>query len=202
MKTILTVVTICLSFGPLAQAASFSSIVVYGDSLSDNGNLLAAAGVPGPPYFNGRRSNGPVAVEQLAVSLGSPLLDFAYIGATTGIGNFGDGGTPTSSGAFHLPGMQVELANTKGLLGPYLAGGLFVVWGGPNDFLAPSPLDTTPQAIISRAVGDEVGLVNTPRSGCAAHSGSRHARSGADPVFSESRSGGPGARLSSDRRLQ
>lgn len=161
IKRILTLIVTFSSLSVVAQAGLFTSIVVYGDSLSDNGNLFAATGVPGTPYFQGRRSNGPVAVEQLAASLGVPLLDFAYIGATTGVGNFGDGGTPTSSGAFHLPGMQVELASTKGLLGPYLAGGLFVVWGGPNDFLAPSPLDTTPQAIISRAVGDEVGIVST-----------------------------------------
>jgi phospholipase/lecithinase/hemolysin len=160
-KRILTLIVSFSSLSVVAQAGLFTSIVVYGDSLSDNGNLFAASGVPGMPYFQGRRSNGPVAVEQLAASLGSPLLDFAWIGATTGVGNYGDGGTPTSPGAFHLPGMQVELAGTQGLLGPYLGGGLFVVWGGPNDFLAPSPLDTNPQAVISRAVGDLVGIVTT-----------------------------------------
>ena len=148
----------------VAQAGPITSVVVYGDSLSDNGNLFAATGQPGAPYFQGRRSNGPVAVEQLAVALGAPLLDFAWIGATTGIGNYADGGTPTSIGAFSLPGMQLEFAGTQGGLGPFLANGLFVVWGGPNDFLSPSPLDTTPQAIINRAVADEMGIVNTLES--------------------------------------
>ena len=69
-----------------AQASPFSSLIVYGDSLSDNGNLFAAVGQPEAPYYLGRRSNGPVAVEQLAVLLGVPLIDFAWIGATTGIG--------------------------------------------------------------------------------------------------------------------
>jgi len=146
-------------FSAVAQAGPISSIVAYGDSLSDNGNLFAAAGVPGAPYFQGRRSNGPVAVEQLATALGVPLADFAWVGATTGIGNYGDGGTPTSLGVFSLPGMQAELAATQGFLGPYLTTALFVVWGGPNDFLAPSPLDTTPQQIINRAVSDELGIV-------------------------------------------
>jgi cholinesterase len=144
----------------VAQASSFSAVVVYGDSLSDNGNLFAASGQPGAPYFQGRRSDGAVAVEQLAVALGAPLLDFAWIGATTGIGNFADGGTPTSAGAFSLPGMQTEFLATQPLLAPYLASALFVVWGGANDFLSPSPLDLTPAAIISRAVSDEVGIVN------------------------------------------
>ena len=144
-------------------ADPFTSVVVYGDSLSDNGNLFAASGgtIPGPPYFDGRRSNGPVAVEQLATALGVPLQDFAWIGATTGIGNYGDGGTPTSFGAFGLPGMQTELAGTAGLLGPFLSSGLFVVWGGANDFLAPSPLDSFPSGVIARGVSDLVGIVTT-----------------------------------------
>jgi len=144
-------------------ADPFTSVVVYGDSLSDNGNLFAATGgtIPGPPYFDGRRSNGPVAVEQLAATLGVPLVDFAWIGATTGIGNYGDGGTPTSFGAFGLPGMQTELAGTAGLLGPFLSSGLFVVWGGANDFLAPSPLDSFPSGVIARGVSDVVGIAAT-----------------------------------------
>ncbi|MBZ5677915.1 MAG: SGNH/GDSL hydrolase family protein [Acidobacteriia bacterium] len=143
----------------VAQAGPITSIVVYGDSLSDNGNLFAATGLPGSPYFQGRRSNGPVAVEQLAIALGAPLADYAWIGATTGIGNYADGGTPTNLGAFSLPGMQAELAATQGSLGPYLTSGLFIVWGGPNDFLSPSPLDSTAQGIINRAVSDELGIV-------------------------------------------
>jgi phospholipase/lecithinase/hemolysin len=145
----------------VAQAAPFSVVAVYGDSLSDNGNLFGVSGQPGPPYFQGRRSDGPVAVEKFAAALGAPLLDFAWIGATTGIGNIGDGGTPTSGGTFSLPGMQAEFAQSQASLGPYLHDGLFVVWGGANDFLSPSPLDLTPQAIISRAVGDELGLVTS-----------------------------------------
>jgi len=151
-------------FSGAALAGSFSSIVVYGDSLSDNGNLFAATGFPGPPYYMGRRSNGPVAVEQVASSLGVPLVDFAWIGATTGIGNFGDGGTPTSFGTFNLPGMLTELSKTQNAIAPYTAGGLFIVWGGPNDFLSPSRQDTTPQQIIGRAVTDLVTIVGTLES--------------------------------------
>lgn len=160
-KRILTLIVSFSSLSVVAQAGLFTSIVVYGDSLSDNGNLFAATGQPGVPYFDGRRSNGPVAVEQLATALGVPLSDFAWIGATTGIGNFGDGGTPTSFGAFSLPGMQTELAGSMGSLGPFLSSGLFVVWGGPNDFLAPSPLDSFPSGVIARGVSDLVGIVTT-----------------------------------------
>jgi cholinesterase len=146
-----------------AQADPLSSIVVYGDSLSDNGNLFAVSGQPGAPYYNGRRSNGPVAVEQLAANLGAPLIDFAWIGATTGIGNYADGGTPTSFGTYSLPGMLTEFNSTKQSLTPYL-GGLFIVWGGPNDFISPSPLDSTPQQVINRGVSDILTIVNGLKS--------------------------------------
>jgi cholinesterase len=141
-------------------ASPYTSVVVYGDSLSDNGNFYAATGQPpSPPYYLGRRSDGPVAVEQLATSLGVPLVDYAWIGATTGVGNYADGGTVTSLGTFGLPGMTTVFNATKAGLGPYVAGGLFVVWGGPNDFLAPSPLDTHPGEVIARAVGNELAIV-------------------------------------------
>jgi len=157
----LTLALVVSSMPVVVLADTFTSVVVYGDSLSDNGNLYAVSGQPAPPYFDGRRSNGPVAVEQLATALGVPLHDFAWIGATTGIGNLSDGGTPTSFGADNLPGMQTELAGTEASLGPLLSNGLFIVWGGPDDFLSPSPLDTTAAEIIARAVGDLDGIVAT-----------------------------------------
>jgi phospholipase/lecithinase/hemolysin len=160
-KRVLVLVVAMWSVSAVTHAAPFSVVAVFGDSLSDNGNLFAAAAQPGAPYFQGRRSDGPVAVEQLAAALGTPLLDFAWIGATTGIGNIADGGTPTSPGAFSLPGMQAEFALAQGSLGPYLSTGLFVIWGGPNDFLSPSSLDLTPQAIAARAVGNELALVTS-----------------------------------------
>lgn len=159
-KRALKLALVLASLSAVAHAGPYSSVVVYGDSLSDNGNLYAVTGQPlAPPYYPGRQSNGPVAVEQLAAALGTPLHDFAWIGATTGIGNYFDGGTPTTSGFASLPGMQVQFAATQASLGPYVASGLFVVWGGPDDFLSPSPLDLTPAAVISRAVGDELGIV-------------------------------------------
>jgi phospholipase/lecithinase/hemolysin len=125
----ITLLASCLT----ADATSYSAVFAYGDSLSDNGNLFAVSGVPPAPYFNGRFSNGPVAVEQLAAQLGAPLFDFAWGGATTGIGNIGDGGTQTSAGAFHLPGMLAELALYP--VPPALVpSSLFVVWGGADDF--------------------------------------------------------------------
>ncbi len=118
-----------------AHAAAFTNVVAYGDSLSDNGNLFAFDGgtFPPPPYYMGRMSNGPVAVEDLAASLHVPLLDFAWIGATTGIGNIADGGNQTTLGTFGLPGMLPQYLNTANQVSP---NSLVVVWGGANDFLS------------------------------------------------------------------
>ena len=132
-----SVVMMLLAFTSIASADSFSSVIVYGDSLSDNGNLYAATGKPSAPDWNGRASNGPVAVEQLAAMIGTPLHDFAWGGATSGIGNAHDGGTQASFGTDGLPGMISELNGSAPLLAsPIVPSSLFVVWnGGANDFL-------------------------------------------------------------------
>jgi phospholipase/lecithinase/hemolysin len=77
-----------------AQAAGFSAEYVFGDSLSDVGNVyLATSGIePASPYVEGQFSNGPVWVQDLAGRLGLPALtpslaggsDYAFGGATTG----------------------------------------------------------------------------------------------------------------------
>ena len=67
---------------------------MFGDSLSDVGNVYLATGgtEPASPYVNGEFSNGPVWVQDLAARLGLPALspsliggtDYAFGGATTG----------------------------------------------------------------------------------------------------------------------
>ena len=83
-----------------AQAGPFSDLVIFGDSLSDTGNVFIASGGLLPsqsagPYDGGRFSNGPLWVETLAVGLGlpnaaSPFLvgggNYAFAGAKAGIG--------------------------------------------------------------------------------------------------------------------
>lgn len=160
---LMCVVIAVLAAATVACAGPITSVVVYGDSLSDNGNLYGATGQPpSPPYFGGRVSNGPVAVEQIASALGVPLFDFAWAGATTGVGNHLDGGNAATM--VTLPGMLTELAMTQASLAPLAGGGLFIVWGGPNDFLSPVPSDSYPNGVITRAVTDIVLLVTTLQS--------------------------------------
>lgn len=70
-----------------ANAVGFTSLTVFGDSLSDTGNLFAATGgtnPASPPYFDGRFSNGPIWADAIAASFddkGLETLNFAYGGA-------------------------------------------------------------------------------------------------------------------------
>jgi cholinesterase len=160
----MAIVTMALTAS--AFASSFSSLVVYGDSLSDNGNLFSLIGYPPPPYFDGRFSNGPVAAEQLATDLGVPLYDFAVGGATSGVGNYIDGGTQTTVGALGLPGMQTELAESASLLSsPLVSSSLFLVWGGANDFLtdgSPTVAAANVDAIVAALESDGAQNILVP----------------------------------------
>jgi phospholipase/lecithinase/hemolysin len=63
------------------EPADISMLVVFGDSLSDNGNLFKQFGISLPFAWEGRDSNGPVYAEQLAQLLGVQLDDRAFAGA-------------------------------------------------------------------------------------------------------------------------
>src|SRR3981189_2851736 len=58
-----------------------STLVVFGDSLSDNGNLFDLSGQPALPAWEGRASNGPTYAEQLAKMLHMRLDDRAFAAA-------------------------------------------------------------------------------------------------------------------------
>lgn len=136
LRRFLSILAIASSMATVSQAAPFTQLVVFGDSLSDPGNLFTLTGgavPPSPPYAQ-RFSNGPVAAEYLAGTLGVPAqgalfggTNYAFGGAMNGTGNYID---PA------LPGIQTEIgmyAATHPTV-PDPAGTLFVVWGGANDF--------------------------------------------------------------------
>lgn len=115
----------------VAMPPVFSAMYALGDSLSDTGRVFASTGntFPAPPYYLGRFSNGPVAIEYLANGLGltSPgqLINLAVGGAMTGAdGNAGPG-----------TGMLSQLAGLQSALGgaPADPNALYFVWGGAND---------------------------------------------------------------------
>lgn len=124
-RTILPVILALLFYLPtVVLASNFDTLVVFGDSLSDNGNLFAIdpSQVPSDYYYQGRFSNGPVWVEYLAGEnfLNCSLVDNAYGGATT------NGVSP--------PGLisQVSAYTSSATLEENT---LFAIWIGANDFL-------------------------------------------------------------------
>ena len=103
-----------------------SSLTVFGDSLSDVGNLSEATGgaFPGSDYFDGRLSNGLLYAEQLGFDLQPSLVGgscYAVANARTGDSLIG---LPTQLGWF-------AEANPGGAD----PDGLFLVWFGGNDVI-------------------------------------------------------------------
>ena len=145
---------------PLFPDESISQIVVLGDSFSDNGNLYALTGGPPPPYWQGRISNGPVWAEYLAQRLGVLLSDFAWAGATTGVGNIVDGGTVDALGAWGLPGMTTVFQDYLSA-NPVDPNALYVFWGGGNDLRAAFTDPAEAPAIIGKAVTNLVTMAAT-----------------------------------------
>lgn len=117
-----------------SQSFSYTRIVAFGDSLSDQGNVFALSGTPAAPYWQGRYSNGETWIGDLAGRLGLPLSasnlggkNFAYGGAELDTTNaFSHNGTPNI-------GTQIGLFASGG--GTLSSNDLVSVWGGGNDFL-------------------------------------------------------------------
>ncbi|MGL5083014.1 MAG: SGNH/GDSL hydrolase family protein [Microcoleaceae cyanobacterium] len=156
------------------QAATFEfeQVYVFGDSISDPGNLfnLTGGAIPDNPlFFEGRFSNGLTWVEQLTPQLGlspSPFVgvapspdgvNFAFGGATSGSLNIVNLLVPDFPAP--LPGLQQQL---EAFIQPLLATGtsanpdaLYILWAGGNDYAIagetdPSiPVDNLENAIQS-----------------------------------------------------
>lgn len=121
------------------SAAAYSQLVVFGDSLSDNGNVALAVGtdpgqvidgngyVPSLPYASGTFSDGAVWADRLADALG-----VAYGPSLAGGDNYAFGGAQTRDGDSPSLRLQVEsfLDVTGGVAAP---GALYVLAGGGNN---------------------------------------------------------------------
>lgn len=120
-----------------ADAQTYGRLVVFGDSLSDNGNLYAATGgtqPPSPPYFQGRFSSGPTFVELLGFTLGRS----ASGAPVTGSIDYAYGGSRTDSQAFP-PGMRLQLQQYTAAGGRFGASDLVSILGGANNIFQGLP---------------------------------------------------------------
>ena len=137
----------------LAQAAPYTALYAFGDSLSDAGNIYAATGGAqpvSPPYSQGRYTNGPVWVQDLAASLGlgpiTPSLtggtDYAYGGAQTGT-------TPVHTA--NPTDLSAQLTQFQGAVPHPAASALYTLWIGANDLFT---ILGTPQITPAAAIID------------------------------------------------
>jgi hypothetical protein len=112
---------------------NYSQMFVFSDSDNDTGRRLLLEGIPLSPYWQGRHSNGPVAVEYFASNLGIPFskrTNYAVGGAYTGRGN------ADSSPLVAKTGMLDQFDTFAQSLGTAQAdpNALYFVRGGANDF--------------------------------------------------------------------
>jgi outer membrane lipase/esterase len=133
--------TACLSASLMgvsaAHAADFSAEYVFGDSLSDNGNVAVLTGsFPNPPSFNNSFTNGPVAVQLLAESLGLSANAALWLAAppTPAGTNYAVGGATAATPS----AMGIDLLDQVGAYSAYAVGvadpnALYVVMIGGND---------------------------------------------------------------------
>ena len=149
-----------LALSTAAQAASFSGVVVIGDSIVDSGNANAGAilaGVPSPtpspPYFQGRFSNGYTYADLLSLKITGDPADALLTSASPfdPEPNYATGGAGATLNPYQGMGIpdsipdlaeQVDLYVNGGMISgipvaPGLDGdALHVVHIGGNDFLA------------------------------------------------------------------
>jgi phospholipase/lecithinase/hemolysin len=180
-RTLVTCVLSLLLAPNVAIAAPITTLYVVGDSLSDAGNAYVLTGgtFPPPPYAQ-RASNGPVAVERLADTLGITLTpseaggtNYAVLGATTGLVTIAGTSPPVQTenlaaiqyGQAALAGTSLQ-SQALALLGDGLvadpASSLVLVWGGANDFFLNPSLATA-----STGVGNILDVVTTLYAGGA-----------------------------------
>lgn len=170
------VATAVISAKPVApvQAASgapYSAMYVFGDSLSDTGNVsLATAGLlpVSPPYADRSFSNGPVWAQDVAQSIGLPALqpslaggtDFAYGGALTGQ-------TPVHT--LNPTDLTSQYSQFLAQAPSPQSGALYAMWIGSNDVLDIANDTSLTSAQQQQSVVDAVSNEASVISGLAAH---------------------------------
>ncbi|MEM6752413.1 MAG: SGNH/GDSL hydrolase family protein [Cyanobacteria bacterium P01_C01_bin.38] len=183
---------------PQVIQPQFDGLYVFGDSLSDNGNVFIGQNyvrdnlnpnfeiAPSPPYFPGRASNGFVWTDYLAQELGfdlKPVLEFAQTAPVSENSNgeyeinssFG-GNTATQSTNFAFGGAKLvnDVSDPGSLFTPSIStqvdwflkdlevkqieaseDALYVIGGGPNDYVFDDFTDPTePVMVVTDVITD------------------------------------------------
>jgi len=148
------------SYVSTSHAKEIKEILVFGDSLSDTGNLYIAGLANGlnfpesPPYDTGRFSNGLVWVEYLALALNVTPPIPSNVGGT----NYSWGGAETGDGisARGTPNIGEQIYTFFGPdpTNPNIPNEnqLIVIWAGSNDFNNSDTLPPDPQSLVDNII--------------------------------------------------
>lgn len=139
--TLVLFLSVFLIFSTAILAHAYSSILSFGDSLSDNGYYQGypggTAGNTNPADIYGfqRFSNGPVWVEYLAgpTLFNVPLLDLAYGGATTSFDNPAAFNATGNAIYNTTTGLQWQVGTYQSVFGTISPTTLVTLWAGGND---------------------------------------------------------------------
>lgn len=148
----------------------FSTMVVFGASLTDTGNACAASPAacpPSPPYAQGRASNGSLFIETIAARYGASVRPAAAGGTNFAVGGARTGAIPGLTTQSTTPSMLAQLDNF--IRSPQAAAALnpqtlFVIDASTfgNNFNAAAGAGLlTGQAAVSQVVGAAITDVVT-----------------------------------------
>ena len=184
MRTLLALALLFTLTAAAAQEKDYTTIVVFGDSLSDTGNVLHLSEakyslpIPGPiPFGNytlGRFTDGPDTlpaaqhyfntwVEQLAATFPShPAVTNSLDGGTDYAYGFATTGSGTSTLVLDQSlGISVQIENIGQQITDYLATHphidnhtLFIIWGGAIDLLDAQ----SPTDVINAAIRQTLNI--------------------------------------------
>lgn len=167
MPAFLSFIMVALTTSITNSHTSINELYVFGDSLSDIGNVFNATEgfhPSSPPYFQGRFSNGLVWVEYLASGLAltpKQNTNFAYGGATTGSGNLNG-----------IPDLLTQVDSFIKVYQQVDKNALYILWAGANDYLHgmsnPSlSINNISQAIqsLAKAGAKKILVANLPDLG-------------------------------------
>lgn len=149
MKYLISMMLFFVSLCGFSAPTPIHQVVVFGDSLSDNGNLYEYMDhqLPmSPPYYAGRFTNGPVWIELLMDKLyplngQAHLMNYAFGGAGISLEEKSDDGEFSLSNQIRS---YLEANNQTAL-----PDALYVVWIGANNYFnLPDDPDEVVDAVI------------------------------------------------------
>ncbi len=158
-----------------AGATPYSGIYVFGDSLSDNGNLAEAyyaQNLPNPPSYQNSFTNGPVAAALLARQIGFTLTPSLWVTGFTDVNHLYGSGSYVPGTNYAVAGAQaaasgrgIDLPSQIEAFGAYTGlhadpNALYYIEIGGND-VRNAALNGTGAAAVTAGVNTELAAIAT-----------------------------------------